>query len=335
MNCKSVSPGHAGNTKIIILVVVLLVAVGTYYFAVQKGYLPKNSITDIVETKMDGISSGTAHGRFPPQPEPIQAKLEASVTPTTTDPSGSSVVLPQNQNPQSVPPADSHSSPEINSPNDPQSQSVPPSPQSANEIRPSASADQSISEDEKKKQNLIKINVSDLMAPRTLGNPEAKIKVTEYSSLTCGHCADFHTKILPIIKQEYIDSGKVEFTFKEYPLNGPALVASQVLRCMPEDKFVNFMNLLFERQKNWAYVPEYKVKLMQYAKFAGVSEDVVSACLENAELKNAIATEIQEAEKKYKIKSTPTFVINGGDKIIVGDQPVSIYKDVFDEILSN
>lgn len=329
---------QSGSSKIIILVIVLLIAaVGGYYFAVQKGLLPSNRAVDMVETKVEAITD--SKGQFPPQPAPIQAQLDTPlegqapaanppVDPGTDPASPSPDVVPQSA------PGVQPSGTEDNG-KDPQSQSTPPSPQSANEIRPSASnSDASEPNDTPAPIKLDNEAIDQLMQPRTLGSATAKIKVTEYSSLTCGHCADFHTKILPMIKQDYVDTGKVQFTFKEYPLNGPALVASQVLRCMPEDKFVNFMNLLFEQQKNWAYVPEYKVKLTQYAKLAGLSETQVNACLNSVELKNAIAAEIQNAEKKYSIKSTPTFVINDGEKIIVGDQPVSIYKEVFNELLN-
>lgn len=323
---------QSGSSKIVILVVILLIAAaGAYYFAVQKGMLPSNRAVDMLESKVDAVRE--SHGQFPPQPAPIQAQLDMPAQ-ETGEP-GSPSTLPESA-PQSLSPEsqDTQDSKDPQSELSPPTPASPPSPQSANEIRPSAaSSDPSMSNDAAP-LNLDKAAIDHMMQPRTLGSATAKIKVTEYSSLTCGHCADFHTKILPMIKQDYVDTGKVQFIFKEYPLNGPALVASQVLRCMPEDKFVNFMNLLFEQQKNWAYVPEYKVKLTQYAKLAGLGEAQVNACLNSVELKNALAAEIQNAEKKYSIKSTPTFVINDGEKIIVGDQPVSIYKDVFNELLN-
>ncbi|MBL8638946.1 MAG: DsbA family protein [Alphaproteobacteria bacterium] len=332
---------QSGSSKIVILVVILLIAAaGAYYFAVQKGMLPSNRAVDMLESKVDAVRE--SHGQFPPQPAPIQAQLDMPAQ-ETGEP-GSPSTLPESA-PQSLSPEsqDTQDSKDLQ----PQSELSPPtpaapaatSPQSANEIRPAASSTDALDLEDSQPQdaaplNLDKAAIDHMMQPRTLGSATAKIKVTEYSSLTCGHCADFHTKILPMIKQDYVDTGKVQFIFKEYPLNGPALVASQVLRCMPEDKFVNFMNLLFEQQKNWAYVPEYKVKLTQYAKLAGLGEAQVNACLNSVELKNALAAEIQNAEKKYSIKSTPTFVINDGEKIIVGDQPVSIYKDVFNELLN-
>lgn len=176
--------------------------------------------------------------------------------------------------------------------------------------------------------------ISELMAPRTLGSNDAPIKVTEYSSLTCGHCASFAKEEFPKIKEAYIDTGKVQFIFKEFPLNEPSVVASQILRCMPEDKYVNFMDLLFEQQESWAYVPDYQEKLIQYAKLAGIGEETVKSCVDNVELKKALVADMQSASEKFKIASTPTFVVNGGEKIIVGHQPFSFFQESFDGILS-
>jgi len=175
--------------------------------------------------------------------------------------------------------------------------------------------------------------VAAMMGERFLGSKDAPIKVVEYSSLTCGHCAAFSKDELPKIKADYIDTGKVQFIFKEYPLNQPAVVASQVLRCMPEDKFASFMDLLFEQQENWAYVPEFQDKLIQYAKLAGVGEDVVNGCIANTELQKAIIADMQAANESFKIGSTPTFVVNNGEKVIVGHQPYSFFKETFDALL--
>jgi protein-disulfide isomerase len=92
-------------------------------------------------------------------------------------------------------------------------------------------------------------DVAAMMASGKLGSDDAPIKVIEYSSLTCGHCASFHKMELPQIQKAYIDTGKVQFIFKEFPLNEPAVAASQILRCMPMDKYVSFMGLLFDQQE--------------------------------------------------------------------------------------
>ncbi|HRK97170.1 MAG TPA: thioredoxin domain-containing protein [Alphaproteobacteria bacterium] len=175
--------------------------------------------------------------------------------------------------------------------------------------------------------------VDAMMGDRTLGSDDAPIKVVEYSSLTCGHCASFHNDDLPKIKEAYIDTGKVQFIFKEYPLNQPAVIASKVMRCLPADKFVGFMGLLFEQQENWAYSTDYKDKLTQYAKLAGLGEDEINACVDNVELEKRLIGDMQAAHDKFDIGSTPTFIVNGGEKVIVGHQPFSFFQSTFDPLL--
>lgn len=175
--------------------------------------------------------------------------------------------------------------------------------------------------------------VDAMMADRTLGSPDAPIKVVEYSSLTCGHCAAFHNGELQKIKEAYIDTGKVQFIFKEYPLNEPAVVASQVLRCMPAEEFTNFMALLFQQQDKWAYEADYQNKLIQYAKLAGLGEEKAKACIANIDLKKRIVGDMQQGHDKYQIASTPTFIVNGGAKVVVGHQPFSFFQSTFDELL--
>ena len=176
--------------------------------------------------------------------------------------------------------------------------------------------------------------VEAMMTPRTLGSDTAPIKVTEYSSLTCGHCSSFHKEDFAKIKAEFIDTGKVQFIFKEFPLNEPAIVASQLIRCMPADKYEGFMSLLFAQQDNWAYKPEFKDILKQNAKLAGFSDEQAEACFANTELKQRIVGDMKAATDKYKIQSTPTFVLNDGAKIIVGNQPVSFFAETFNGLLN-
>lgn len=175
-------------------------------------------------------------------------------------------------------------------------------------------------------------SVAAMMADRSIGSPTAPIKVTEYSSLNCGHCAAFHKETLEKFKTEFVDTGKVQLTFKEFPLNPAALDASQILRCMPEDKFVSFMGLLFEQQENWAYKTEYKEALRQNAKLAGMSDADFDKCLANDKLKEAIVANMKAASDKYKIQSTPSFVVDDGKKTIVGNQPIEFFEKTFNEL---
>jgi len=175
--------------------------------------------------------------------------------------------------------------------------------------------------------------VEAMMEVRKLGSDSAPIKVVEYSSLTCGHCASFHKDDFQAIKTKYIDTGKVQFTFKEFPLNKPALDASKILRCMPEDKFVAFQGLLFSEQEKWAYQTDYLSPLKQNAKLAGLSEEKIESCLNNKDLENRLIGDMKAGTDKFKIQSTPTFIINDGVKTIVGHQAMSVFQETFDGIL--
>lgn len=175
--------------------------------------------------------------------------------------------------------------------------------------------------------------VAKMMAPRGIGNPDAPIKVVEYSSLTCSHCAQFHNETIEKLKKDYIDTGKVYMTFREFPLNMPALEASMILRCLPEDKFYSFMALLFSEQDKWAYSDDYSKVVSQNAKLAGIDDDGIKTCLANEKLKEQIGAEMQYAQENFKVASTPSFVVNDGERVIVGSQPYEFFKETFDTLL--
>ncbi len=146
-----------------------------------------------------------------------------------------------------------------------------------------------------------------------LGDPNAPIKVKEFASLSCSHCADFHTNILPEVKKELIDTGKVYFEFVHFPLNAPAMDGALVALCMPEARYHQFVSFLFENQTKWAFDANYRNILKQNAKLLGASEDKLDACLADEKKKQEIVKNMQDASAKHNIQSTPSFVVN--DKV--------------------
>ena len=168
---------------------------------------------------------------------------------------------------------------------------------------------------------------------RGIGNPDAPIKIVEYSSLTCGHCGAFHTETLPGLKEKYIDSGQLYMEFREYPLNKTALDASKILRCIPEEQYYNFMNLLFQTQSDWAFKGDHVMNLRQNAKLAGMSDQMFDACIEDETLERAIAEGVKLASEKWNIRSTPTFIVNDGERIIVGNQRMSFFDTLIGDLL--
>lgn len=158
-----------------------------------------------------------------------------------------------------------------------------------------------------------------------LGNPDAPVKVTEYASLSCSHCADFHKNTFPQVKKELIDTGKIYFQFVHFPLNAPAMDGALVALCMPEARYHQFLSFLFENQAKWAFDANYQNILKQNAKLLGASEEKLDACLADEAKKQEIVKNMQDASAKYNVQSTPSFVVN--DKVtFTGALPFEEFK---------
>jgi len=176
------------------------------------------------------------------------------------------------------------------------------------------------------------VDVMKAMAPRTLGNPNAPIKIVEYASLTCSHCAHFANDVFPELKAKYIDTGKVFYEYRDFPLNDPALRATIAAHCLPENRFADFVAMLFKTQAQWSDGIDYMTHLKQNAKLAGLSDEKFDACQDNPALKMKIAEVMQTAQDKWKVAATPTFIINDGKKTISGAQPLDAFEAAFREI---
>ncbi len=171
--------------------------------------------------------------------------------------------------------------------------------------------------------------VSEILGVRAIGNPEAPVTVREYFSLTCNHCADFHSGTFQELKSKYIDTGKVYFIYEEMPLNGPALYGSMIARCLPEARYPEFVSLLLETQSEWAFGGDFKNSLQKNAALVGMGEEEFNACFENEDLRLAIADNIDQSNQAWKISSTPSFVFNNGERILRGGQPIESFDAVY------
>ncbi len=167
---------------------------------------------------------------------------------------------------------------------------------------------------------------------RAIGSADAPIKIVEYASMTCSHCAHFHNDVLPALKTKYIDTGKVQIEFKEFPLDDAALKATITARCLPEDKYDGFVALLFKTQEHWARGIDYMAALRQNAKLAGMSDATFDACHADEKLKLAIADWMQQGQDKWKINATPTFIINDGVEKVSGAQPLPEFERIFRKV---
>ncbi len=144
-----------------------------------------------------------------------------------------------------------------------------------------------------------------------MGNPDAPVTIVEYSSLSCPHCAEFHKEVLPELKSEYIDTGKVRYIVREFPLNDAALAGSVIARCLDPSRYFAFINLLFSRQADWAFQKGDAITpLKAFAKQAGLPEDKINQCLTDMALQKKIL-DIRDRGDKEGVNATPTLFVNG------------------------
>lgn len=147
-----------------------------------------------------------------------------------------------------------------------------------------------------------------------LGPADAKCTIIEYASLTCSHCAHFHKETYPVLKERYIDTGKVRFTLREFPLDPLSTAAFMLSRCDGNDKYYPISDLLFDQQQNWAFVrkPQSPVDaLEQLLRQAGFNKEKFEACLKDQKTYAGINAVKTRGLETFKVESTPTFFING------------------------
>jgi len=158
--------------------------------------------------------------------------------------------------------------------------------------------------------------LGDNMRKQFMGSKNAPIKIKEYFSLTCGHCANFHVKTLPQLKERYIDTGKVQLEFIDYPLDRLAIIAATLARTLPtEDGYLEAISILLKKQKQWAYSKKPLDELRSIAKLFGVSSKQFDEILKNIPLMQEIINKMEKESKNFNIESTPTFIINNNHKI--------------------
>jgi protein-disulfide isomerase len=150
-----------------------------------------------------------------------------------------------------------------------------------------------------------------------IGKSDAPVTFVEYASLTCPHCADFHTNVLPAVKTEFIDTGKVRMIYRDYPLDKLALAASMIARCAGRDRDFGFIGAFFASQESWARDANPLAALGRIARVGGMSQQDVDACLKNSAIEDAVVRERLQGEKTFGVSATPTLFI-GGDKVSGG-----------------
>ena len=168
-----------------------------------------------------------------------------------------------------------------------------------------------------------------------LGPANAAVTITEYASMTCPHCAAFNETVFPKIKSEYIDTNKVRYVFREFPLDIKAAAGSMLARCIAKDdagKYFAVIDMLFKQQNDWV-MKNTTETLTRIGKQAGLSQQQVEDCLKDQALLDKIAADQKYAAEVLKVDSTPTFFVNG--EKIKGETSFEEFQKKIDSLLKS
>ncbi|GJM01666.1 MAG: hypothetical protein DHS20C08_01670 [Rhodomicrobium sp.] len=153
---------------------------------------------------------------------------------------------------------------------------------------------------------------STALAENIMGEDDAPVTIIEYSSMTCPHCAVFHKETLPGLKKNYIKTGKVKYILREFPLDQLAAAAFMLGRCLDKkDGYFDFIDMLYERQREWAFSEDRIGSLKNLAKQAGFTDESFKACLDDKALYAQVLAVKNNGTEEFRIRSTPTFFVNG------------------------
>ncbi|WP_415717950.1 thioredoxin domain-containing protein [Roseibium sp.] len=160
------------------------------------------------------------------------------------------------------------------------------------------------------------VDQEDLLKPgplgdKILGDENAPVTIVEYASMTCGHCANFHKRTWPDLKKDYIETGKVRFIFREFPLDPVAAAAFMLARCAPQDKYFEIVDVMFDQQRSWAFTDNPYQSLLDFSKQIGFTQESFEKCLTNQGLLDAVNAVKDRGAEEFGVNSTPTFFING------------------------
>jgi protein-disulfide isomerase len=180
------------------------------------------------------------------------------------------------------------------------------------------------------------VPMDQLMAPQPLpdivqGKADAPVTIIEYASMTCTHCQAFHAETWPALKTKYVDSGKAKFILREFPLDPLAAAAFMLARCAGPEKRNAIVDLLFDKQKDWAFVDKPLEALAATVKQAGISQSDFESCLKNQQLYEQVNQTRDNAAKNFHVDATPTFFING--KKLSGELPIAEFDKAIEPLL--
>ena len=166
----------------------------------------------------------------------------------------------------------------------------------------------------------------------SLGDPKAKVQLTEYASLTCPHCARFNQNVFPTLKAKYIDTGKVHYTLKEFltPPNEVAAAGWLLARCAGKDRYFTVVDAVFRSQEQMFAANTPRETLLQIAQSAGMTETQFNACVSDEAALKALDKRIDNSMRGEKVTGTPTFIVNGKN-IGAGELPLAAFETAIAE----
>ena len=165
-----------------------------------------------------------------------------------------------------------------------------------------------------------------------IGAQNAPVTMIEYASLSCPHCAQFHSNVLPALKQQYIDTGKMRYIIRAFPHNEPALRAAMLAECVGPEEYHTYLKVLFGSQDKWAFDTHFLQSLATIAKVGGMSAQAFEQCMANSELEIRILMSRKRALEELNVNAVPTFFING--KIMQDTPDVAGFSHAIDAALS-
>ncbi|MBO6782137.1 MAG: DsbA family protein [Alphaproteobacteria bacterium] len=171
-----------------------------------------------------------------------------------------------------------------------------------------------------------------MLGPRVIGSEDAPVTVIEYFSLTCPHCAAFHNGAYAELKEKYVDTGKVKFVYRDFPLDGVGLRAAMMARCVDEKRYPGVIQVLFKTQENWARSADPVAELQKIGALAGLGAEAFESCVQSDALANGILAQRQEASAAG-VRSTPTFEING--RMYPGSRSIEEFDEILEPLLAN
>ncbi len=155
------------------------------------------------------------------------------------------------------------------------------------------------------------VDTIEALEEKSLGEPDAPIKMIEFASLTCGHCARFHNEVMPAIKEKYINNGKIFFIYKDFPLDKFALKASIISRCSGNKNYFSFLDVFYKKQASWTRSQDPFKSLLKIAKVGGLKDEEIKVCVGNKSIEDGLLKDRLKSSKKYDITATPTIYLNG------------------------